>query len=82
MACGVPCVVTDVGDSALLVGDAGRVVSVADEAGLAKACLELLFLEREQRMRIGAAGRKRIEQKFSLQSATSAYAVLYANMLA
>ena len=37
MASGVPCAVTDVGDSAYIVGDTGRVVSSGDMEGLAHA---------------------------------------------
>ncbi|MBK8119756.1 MAG: hypothetical protein IPK39_11660 [Sulfuritalea sp.] len=33
MSCGVPCVVTDVGDSASVVAGTGRVVPPADPAG-------------------------------------------------
>jgi glycosyltransferase involved in cell wall biosynthesis len=43
MACGVPCVVTDVGDSASLVGDLGIVVSPKDGAALKVAFEQLLF---------------------------------------
>ncbi len=37
MACGLPCVVTDVGDAARLVGDSGIVVDVGDAAAIAAA---------------------------------------------
>ena len=42
MACGVPCVVTDVGDSALMVGETGLVVPPQEPGELARAVGEAL----------------------------------------
>ena len=39
MACNTPCAVTDVGDSAWIVGDLGKVVPAKNSQALAKACL-------------------------------------------
>lgn len=42
MACGKPCVVTDVGDSGLVVGDQGMVVPAGDPVRLATSLMELV----------------------------------------
>jgi glycosyltransferase involved in cell wall biosynthesis len=82
MACGVPCVVTDVGDSALLVGDTGRVVPPRDPAALARRWEDLVALGHEGRRRLGHSARQRIEGRFSMQATVAAYAELYGRLAA
>ncbi len=77
MACGVPCAVTDVGDSADLVGDTGRVVMPRDPGALAGAIGELLELGEDGRRALGQLARARIEEKFSIQSVAARYQALY-----
>ena len=77
MACGVPCIVTDVGDSAALVGDTGRVVPPGDPQALAAALMELIKAGPAVRERLGAAARRRIESEFSLPKMVSKYEELY-----
>jgi len=50
LLCGTPCVVTDVGDAARLVGDPRRVVPPNDAGALARTCLEFLAPRREARL--------------------------------
>jgi len=66
MSCGVPCVVTDVGDSAWLVRDAGTVVAAKDAPALAVTLLAML--RNTQRAEIGRKGRQRIVDDFALPS--------------
>ncbi len=66
MACGVPCVATDVGDSAWIVGDTGRVVPSGRARQLADACVELLTLPAEQRHALAAGARQRVQSHFDL----------------
>jgi|SRR5919199_354500 glycosyltransferase involved in cell wall biosynthesis len=65
MACGIPCVVTDVGDSALIVKDAGVVVPPQNPEALA-AGLALCLEKNGSTMKIKA--RPHIIQNFSVQN--------------
>lgn len=73
MACGVPCVVTDVGDSAEIVGDTGRVVPVGDIDGLGKHIVELMSLPPEQKLDMAKQTRKRIESKYEISHVANIY---------
>ncbi|MHB1075497.1 glycosyltransferase [Thiobacillus sp.] len=66
MACGVPCVVTDVGDSAFIVGNAGTVVAPGDGSALAAAIQHLTNLSPAERRVLGDVGRARIVSEFGL----------------
>lgn len=66
MACGVPCVVTDVGDSALIVGNTGHVVPRAAPAALAEGIITLLKLTVSQRLALGQSARARILGEYSI----------------
>jgi glycosyltransferase involved in cell wall biosynthesis len=81
MACGIPCVVTDVGDCGYLVGDTGRVVPSRDPVALARAWDELIDLGPSGRVRLGQAARARIEALFSLPHVVAEYRALYCRLL-
>jgi glycosyltransferase involved in cell wall biosynthesis len=80
MAAGVPVVTTDVGDSARLVGDTGRVVPPRDAAALAAATTELLALDLGARRALGQVGRDRIREHFSLDVMVARYVELYQDL--
>ncbi|MFQ5485133.1 MAG: glycosyltransferase [Desulfobacterales bacterium] len=82
MAGGIPCVVTDVGDSAWVVGDVGKVVPPKDPGAMAAAWMEFLTMEKKDRDRLGEAGRKRIENNFGLSTIVSQYENVYEKVLA
>lgn len=66
MACSVPCVVTDIGDSAFIVGDTGIVVSAKDPVSLARAWERLLSMSEAERRDLGHRARRRIEENFPI----------------
>lgn len=82
MGCCVPCAVTDVGDSAWIVGDTGWVVPVGDMAGLAKAMEELLAMPPAERKILGERARTRVSEKFEIGSIVEQYKVFYAELAA
>jgi glycosyltransferase involved in cell wall biosynthesis len=80
MASGVPCVVTDVGDSALLVGGTGKVVPIGNPEAFALACCELLASKRESRVQLGHSARRRMHDTFSLTRVVEQYQTLYEDL--
>ena len=77
MACGVPCVATDVGDSASIVGDTGLIVPPGDAQALATALDALRCEGPDGRARRGAAARERVASQFTLATMIEAYGALY-----
>jgi glycosyltransferase involved in cell wall biosynthesis len=77
MACGVPCVVTDVGDSAEIVDDTGRVVQSGDMEVLARHVQELLCMTEEDKERMGQKARARVEANYEIGHVTRLYEEFY-----
>jgi len=73
-------VVTDVGDSALLVGETGRVVPAGDDAALAGACAELLAQPSAVRQALGAQCRRRIARQFSFDQMVERHLQLWGEL--
>jgi glycosyltransferase involved in cell wall biosynthesis len=82
MACGVPCVATDIGDAASIIGQTGRVVQSRDWRAFGDNTAELLDAGPATLRRLGNEARARIERDYSLDAVTGAYHALYVEVLA
>lgn len=76
MACGTPCVTTDVGDAALIVGQTGWVVTPQDPQALADSIIKAIE-EMQNKPIIWAkrkdACRERVTEMFSIEKMLTAY---------
>ncbi|MFO0700476.1 MAG: glycosyltransferase [Nitrospira sp.] len=77
MGCGVPCVVTDVGDSGYIVGPTGIVVPPRDAEALARAWARMLDLGKEQLLQTGFEARQRIKDHFDLPKVVDRYQTMF-----
>jgi len=78
MACGVYCVVTDVGDAAYIVGDAGVVVPPEQSEALARGIeAALCEVASRGRARAGEAGRARVLENFDLARMVQGYIAVW-----
>lgn len=80
MACGVCCVVTNVGDAAVIVGDTGLVVPAANSILLADGIISMIESGRPPLITKGFFARQRIEENFSLDNMINSYETIYHNV--
>lgn len=77
MACGVPCVATDVGESKALIGATGLIVPPRNPESFAAALMQLIDAGADARYCMGKAARSRIENNFPLSLAAQRHESLY-----
>ena len=82
MAMAVPCVTTDVGDAAFLIGNTGVVVPPRNPKALAQAVAGILDLSPQDRLAMGSKGQARVEREFSMTASTKRFADLYEELMA
>ncbi|WP_432662625.1 glycosyltransferase [Wukongibacter baidiensis] len=77
MACETTCVVTDVGDSASIVGDTGLVVEKQNHKQLAEAIIKIMNLSEDELNKLGKKSRERIISNFDITNIVKEYEELY-----
>lgn len=80
MLCETPCVVTDVGDAAVIVGASGKVVAKRDPQGMARAVLELLSMTQNGLVELGAACRRDVSRRFPISAVAREYQQAYSDV--
>lgn len=73
MACGIPCVGTDVGDTAELIGATGLTVPPRDPGQLADAVINMLTMPESERLDLGRNARERVLNNFEIRKIAGLY---------
>ncbi len=81
MAMGLPSVATNVGDAAILAGDAAVLVEPRDERALARGLMDVLALSAEERRRLGQRAKTRVSVEFSIARTAGRFRTLYEDVL-
>lgn len=80
MACGTPCITTDVGDAAFIVGDTGWVVPIKDSRALSTSILNALTEKNDSQENFKGRqmkARERIVKKFDIFKMIDDYDKIY-----
>ena len=80
MSCGVPCVATDCGDAADILGPTGTVVPRRNSEALAEAWSALISIGPEARRSMGAEARERIVRSYNLRAIVGRYDELFSEV--
>ena len=78
LACGVPVVATNVGDSARIVGGSGLIVPPNDTGAMTEALLSMAARPASERAAMGSAGRERVVCDYALPKIAGRYEELHA----
>ncbi len=77
MACGIPCVATNVGDVEFIIGDSGLVVESRNAEALAAAIISLLNLSSIELKQLSMAARDRVVKNYEIKKIVQDYASFY-----
>jgi glycosyltransferase involved in cell wall biosynthesis len=81
MACAVPCVATDSGDAAEILGPTGEIVPPRDPQALATGWERLAKAGAERRLALGMAARRRVVERYGLARMVDHYERIYSELL-
>lgn len=73
----IPCVVTDVGDASVIVGNTGIIVPPCNQQALADAFLEMIEMSSQERLSRGVSARQRIIEHYDIQDVAQRYTAIY-----
>ena len=79
MSAGRACVATDVGDSALVLGDAGRIVASRNPSMLERSIRDILT-DPDYRAALGELARAKVLREFPIERTTDTYIELYRSL--
>lgn len=80
MSCGVPCIVTAVGDSPMVVGTCGMVVPPTDRTSMEEAMVAMIEMGVQGRRQLGDMARQRITKTFEIEAVAAQFAALYVRL--
>lgn len=81
MSTQIPCITTDVGDAAIMVGNTGSVVPPSQPEALAVTIKEYFDIPNQERIKKGIAARDRIEKNYSIEYIVNKYEQLYIELI-
>ena len=81
MACGVPCISTDAGDAAMILGDTGWIVPTGDMRGLAARWKEFFDIPKDEQQLFGKRARARALEQFEISAVVKRYEAVYFDLV-
>ncbi len=77
LACGIPCVATEVGDTSVILDSLGKVVPPCHPQALAQAIAEMLAISASEKIELSARSVDRVRQRYSMESFAKQHLQMY-----